>query len=122
MQDPDAPFTANSAHVTSDFSNNNSLLSAAREAYRRRLTLLAVEVASSCARAEKEPDALNHLRTMAHRLTGTAGSYGFADISAAAEELHRRLAESTPWYSIAEVAGCLIKRMQEAGADRANSE
>jgi HPt (histidine-containing phosphotransfer) domain-containing protein len=75
---------------------------------------LASELESSCSRAERDADALATLRTLAHRLTGTAGSYGFHGISAAAEGLAQVLEDSAPWPSITERADRLIGLMRKA--------
>lgn len=43
-----------------------------------------------------EPDALAALRTRFHRLVGSGGSYGFPEISSAAREVERWLAQDPP--------------------------
>ena len=46
------------------------------------------------------PEAAPSLRTRLHRLTGSAGSYGFGELSKAAREVEHWLAEHQPAESV----------------------
>jgi hypothetical protein len=118
----DHPLSNRHVEISTKVSGLGDPLTAAREAYRRRLIVLADQLQSSCFRAEDNPEAPATLRRLAHRLTGTAGSYGFHEISAAAERLAQVLEDSAPWPRITERADRLIGLMRGAEASVADKQ
>lgn len=91
---------------------------AARAAYRARLTGLAAEVERQLD-LPSEPLVRAELSRLAHRLIGTAGCYGFTDISAAAERLHGSLAGEMPWGEVMRATKKLAAVMKERAGDAA---
>lgn len=74
-------------------SGREDRLASARAAYATRARLQAAEVRGLAAELPS-PQALQSLRDLAHRLHGTAGSYGFSDTSTAAAKLEAAIRSS----------------------------
>ena len=72
-----------------------------REEYSRELPPLITALAATVARLGTEDDALGDAKVRAHRLHGTAGSYGFHRVSEAAANLERELEAPSPANTIA---------------------
>ena len=88
-------------------------LSAVRSAYVQRLRSQAADLREALVRAQQgDTDALAELRRIAHRLHGTAGSFGFDEVSYAAAQLEE-LVETQPTAAQMEAAGSSLLRLME---------
>lgn len=72
------------------------------------------ELRAALTRARSDPDALEPARELAHRLKGTAGSYGFAEVADGIARLEAVLVSLTPpdWSAIEEA----LVRVERAAA------
>ena len=71
-----------------------------REQYARELPLVFVALAAAVSALRADPDAVTEAKGMAHRLRGTAGSYGFQAVSDAAAQLESALAPPLCWSDV----------------------
>ena len=71
-----------------------------REQYARELPQLFTALAAVVAELRADPDVAGDAKGMAHRLRGTAGSYGFQAVSDAAARLESALTEPLAWGEI----------------------
>lgn len=71
-----------------------------REEYARELPLLFVTLAAAVSTLRAHPDTVTDAKGMAHRLRGTAGSYGFLAVSEAAAQLETALVSPLNWGEV----------------------
>jgi HPt (histidine-containing phosphotransfer) domain-containing protein len=87
----------------------------ARQAYRARLLSLADELTGNLVQGEGE-ETRAELKNLSHRLSGTAGCYGFDHVSAAAECLAEALREERAWAEVVNRTNQLARAMQDCSA------
>ncbi|HEX2574151.1 MAG TPA: Hpt domain-containing protein [Polyangia bacterium] len=96
-----------------------------RDQYRSNLPERLTEIERAIAESRQhptDPERLERARTLVHRLHGTAGSFGFPRVSAAArrgEELLERVSVDEPgsWDAVETELKQALGRLREAAAD-----
>ena len=97
-------------------SSANERLAAARAAYAERARSQCAAVRRLAAELP-DPGALQALRQLGHRLHGTAGSYGFTDVSSAAARLEQASTSTSDIASLRKLADDLARALEGVGTN-----
>lgn len=108
-------------------SNSGTRLRDLRRSFAGRLSLRydEIEQALVAHRTSGDPDALDRLRTLAHQLSGSAGGYGYGEISRLARRLEAisgSTDEPTDVDGLHRIMALLRREVQEAGAGAPDAE